>query len=65
MEKITIETLVKRLNSSFQKRIKLNLDFEVKQSDLITIKQELELIEKTINDLQTDLRNIINEKERI
>lgn len=65
MEKVTIETLVKRLNSSFQKRIKLNLDFEVKQSDLITIKQELELIEKTINDLQTDLRNIINEKERI
>ena len=63
MEKTTtIEQTVQRLNSAYQKRESLNAEINTKKIDLEKDEKQQSDLEKSISDLQTTLKNLINEK---
>ena len=58
----TIEQTVQRLNSAYQKRDSLKAEINTKKIDLEKDEKQQSDLEKSISDLQTTLKNLINEK---
>lgn len=65
MEKTTtIEQTVQRLNSAYQKRDTLKAAINAKKIDFAKVEKQQVELEKMISDLQTTLKNLINEEQR-
>ena len=58
----TIEQTVQRLNSAYQKRESLKAEINTKKIDLEKHEKQQSDLEKSISDLQTILKNLINEE---
>ena len=66
MEKTTtIEQTVQRLNSAYQKRQSIKVEVTTTARELDKLEQEQENIEKSISNLQTTLKNLVNEEQGI
>ena len=63
MEKnTTIEQIVQRLNSAYQKRDTLKAEINTKKIDLAKIEKQQTDLENSILNLQATLKNLINEE---
>jgi hypothetical protein len=58
----TIEQTVQRLNSAYQKRESLKAEINTKKIDLEKDEKQQSDLEKSISNLQTTLKNLVNEE---
>ena len=58
----TIEQTVQRLNSAYQKKESLKAEINTKKIDLAKDEKQQSDLEKSISDLQTTLKNLVNEE---
>lgn len=61
----TIEQTVQRLNSAYQKRESLKAEINTKKIDLEKDEKQQSDLEKSISNLQTTLKNLVNEEQGI
>ena len=61
----TIEQTVQRLNSAYSKRQSIKVEVTTTAKELDKLEQEQENIEKSISNLQTTLKNLVNEEQGI